>query len=253
MISEDSFHLFFFLFIFGLTHFLQFPLNLALVLLLSLLQLSLQLFESILLFEVCNFEMFVALVFFEEPFHFLWGFKFPIFQVKQFTKQQVISVSFLVSLLKLLYSFFLLFNLIFLLSVFDMATQWILYLVFLILKIFPNGLLDIFNLVLKLYLFFQIFLCLLLHNSSVFAALLLQGRLLFVEGFSGLKLLSDELHVFFFEIYHFLQVLKEIVKGGKVLLVSCFVLGAEFEDYFEPFLLEQALAKLCYYIFFLLE
>jgi hypothetical protein len=123
MISKHRLGLFILPFILGLAHLLQFPLDFALVLLLSLLQLSLQLFKPVLLLEVCDFEVFVPLVFFQQLLHLLRSLNLSILEVEQLAELQVVPVGFLVSFFQLLDSLLLLLYLILLLSMLDVATQ----------------------------------------------------------------------------------------------------------------------------------
>ena len=126
----------------------------------------------------------------------------------------------------------------------DVPTERILYSILLVLKILPDGLLDVLDLVLELYLFFKVLVRLFLDHSAVLASLLLQGRLLFVVSLAGLEFFSDELHVVLLEVDHLLEVLKEVVQRSEVLLVPGLVLGAQLQDDLEALLLKQALAEL---------
>ena len=126
----------------------------------------------------------------------------------------------------------------------DVPTEGILYPILLVLKILPDGLLDVLDLVLELYLFFKVLVRLFLDHSAVLASLLLQGRLLFVVSLAGLEFFSDELHVVLLEVDHLLEVLKEVVQRSEVLLVPGLVLGAQLQDDLEALLLKQALAEL---------
>ena len=125
----------------------------------------------------------------------------------------------------------------------DVPTEGILYPILLVLKILPDGLLDVLDLVLELYLFFKVLVRLFLDHSAVLASLLLQGRLLFVVSLAGLEFFSDELHVVLLEVDHLLEVLKEVVQRSEVLLVPGLVLGAQLQDDLEALLLKQALAE----------
>ena len=125
----------------------------------------------------------------------------------------------------------------------DVPTERILYSILLVLKILPDGLLDVLDLVLELYLFFKVLVRLFLDHSAVLASLLLQGRLLFVVSLAGLEFFSDELHVVLLEVDHLLEVLKEVVQRSEVLLVPGLVLGAQLQDDLEALLLKQALAE----------
>lgn len=93
-----------------------------------------------------------------------------------------------------------------------------------VLEVLPNGLLDVLNLVLEFYLFFKVLMGLLLDYSAVLAPLLLQSRLLFIVSLARLELFCDELHVVLLEVDHLLEVLKEVVQRGEVLLISGLVL-----------------------------
>ena len=125
----------------------------------------------------------------------------------------------------------------------DVPTERILYPILLVLKILPDGLLDVLDLVLELYLFFKVLVRLFLDYSAVLASLLLKSRLLFVVSLAGLEFFGDELHVVLFEVDHLLEVLKEVVQRSEVLLVPGLVLGAQLQDDLEALLLKQALAE----------
>lgn len=97
-------------------------------------------------------------------------------------------------------------------------------LVLLILEVFPNSLLYVLDLVLKFGFLLNIFLSLLLDNSTIVRALLLECILFLIECFSRLQLFGDEFHVVFFKVDHFLEILEEIIQRSKILFIPCFIL-----------------------------
>lgn len=125
--------------------------------------------------------------------------------------------------------------------------------IFVVLNIFPNGLLYILNLFFKLIFFFQIFLSLLLNNPSILIFLFLQRRLFFCDCFFKFKIFSDKLHVLLLKVNHLFQILKEIVKCCQILLISCFILRTKFQNNLQSLFLKQTLTKLCDYILFLFK
>ena len=65
-----------------------------------------------------------------------------------------------------------------------------------------------------------------------------------IELLDLLQLSMQFLHVCLLPMYHLLEVLQQVVEAGQVLLVLSLILGAQFQDNFEPLFLQQTLAEL---------